>query len=655
MNPSTRPNLSSSDDDKYKLRISSTTSSTASIPLPKKRSSPTRMLRLPARRRLHRRVQALCLSALFVLCVFAFLSMNAERKTEEPEFLTHARKNAKLVDQGVGAVDPAAGYKAAVVFPQQESVADTNRAGNAGSALEKAVGSVLRAQKSPIVEEPPAVVVEPQVSMDEVLEKIDLLQAQFLDYLNGEEGRRGSSPRIFGGSLQNLTTPFDPVSTWTKLSQFSQYALQQNTYPKTEFLHLGRFARANLIAYTVLYDKPSLQAFLRPKGVKGEAFVKELEGVVEGLTRIVFPWFGETYKSIREMQEGMGRGEGGKEGIVFTTGRWHFELTIHAIMTLRKVHNCTLPIQVHYGGPNDLPQDMIRAINALPGTVAVDTVTNYFTSETSQFGGWSLKPFALLASSFTTVIFIDADALFFQDPITLLKSTTFQTHGQVFFHDRSLFRNDPVTWFRGINPQYTRYASGLRYMNGLSWHEMESGVMVVDKRMTGNLFALLVASVMNSKVERDEVTYKKMHGDKETYWISWDLLRVPYAFVPTYGGTVGYKDETTGAICGGLFHTDENHKPLWWNGGVVANKHHSQDDLFMKFEYAAFDTDADQIQWVWETPTTPFCLIPRYDWEIVELDAREKSLGQQFVDIYSDMKKDGWKAYLEQDLGKLLD
>ncbi|KAI9351469.1 mannosyltransferase putative-domain-containing protein [Obelidium mucronatum] len=414
---------------------------------------------------------------------------------------------------------------------------------------------------------------------------------------------------------------------------------------------MGRIGRANLIAYTILYDKTSIIPFLESSYDSGLDLEAQLYVLVQDLTSVLYPWMSPTFNSIKEMQSrySMAKSDGMvREGIIFTTGKWHFELTLHAIVTLRRVINCSLPIEVHYGGPEDLSPDMIDTFNALPNTVAVDTVSNFFTSETSQFGGWSLKPFALLASSFTRVIFIDADALFFQDPQTLLHSFTFQKHGQVFFHDRSLFRDDPVTWFREINPQYSHYASTLRYMNGLSWHEMESGVVVIDKSISGNLHALLMICNMNSKEERDAVTYKKMHGDKETYWISFDILRVPYAFVPTFGGTVGYKNETTGGICGGLFHTDENMKPLWWNGGVVANKWHSKDSTFMKFEYAAFDTDGDKIKWVWETPKTPFCLTPRYKWEVIELGSREKTFGNKFVEIYKDMQSTGWKSYLKE-------
>ncbi|KAJ3297891.1 hypothetical protein HDU79_001648 [Rhizoclosmatium sp. JEL0117] len=595
-------------------------------------TSPKRQpLRLP-RRRLHRRVQVLMLAAVFVVCLF-FVFRSRSQEPQKPEFVTH--KHSKL---------------------EQSANVQEGTVSNKKIPLHEAAHRILNVmEKDPVKKKEEIVPIEMTIPMEEIVKEIDLLQSQFMDYLNGEEGKL--FPRVFGGTLQSIKEPFNVQSVWIKINRYAREIADEGSYPRSQFLYMGRFARANLIAYTVLYDKPSLQPLLKPKSQSNEEFTAELERLVADLSKTLYPWMSPTFKSIKDIQTHFQTIPKGKpqEGIIFTTGKWHFELTVHAIMTLRKVLNCSLPIEVHYGGPSDLTPQMIKAFNALPNTVAIDTVTNYFTSETKKFGGWSLKPFALLASSFASVIFIDADALFFQDPHTLLHSATFAKHGQVFFHDRSLFRNDPVEWFRGINPHHTHYASTLRYMNGLSWHEMESGVVVVDKRVTGNLHALMAVCNMNSKVERDEVTYKKMHGDKETYWISWDLLRVPYSFVPTYGGTVGYKNSTTGAICGGLFHTDEHQRPLWWNGGVIANKHHNKDGQFMTFDYAAFDTDADKIKWDWETPTTPFCLMPRYDWEIVELNPREKGLGKQFVDIYVDIKERGWVKFLEDETKVPLD
>ncbi|KAI8610011.1 mannosyltransferase putative-domain-containing protein [Chytriomyces sp. MP71] len=490
---------------------------------------------------------------------------------------------------------------------------------------------------------------------------IDLLQARFLDFLNNEEGR--DEPAVFGGSLLNLTAPFNLHGTWSRVHS---YALQTRslTYNRTQFLHLGRRARALHIAHVLLHDQPSLLPFLVARRsitplleVDVAALRGELVEVVRDLTTLLYPWLAPTHRSIRAMQNHF-RDATEQTGIVICSGKWHFEMAVHLILTLRNVLNCTLPIEIHYAGPDDTTPRMLRAFRALPRVRAVNLLRS-FPDETRHWGGWSLKPYAALASAFRRVILVDADALFFADPRVLVEeSVRFRRFGQVFFHDRTLGAND-AWWFKEINPVRSRVADGLRYMGKdvprSSQHEMESGVVVVDKARSGVLHALLMVCKMNQKVERDGVTYHRVYGDKETFWISWELVRVPYAFTPSFGGTVGYLNDK-GHVCGGLFHTDERFKPLWWNGGVLANKHISKDAEFMKFEYAAFDTTGEKVEWEWETKTTPFCLGPQWpEKEVIALSTGEKERGARFVDLYRDIQKDGWEAYFQKNYGLSLE
>jgi len=58
-------------------------------------------------------------------------------------------------------------------------------------------------------------------------------------------------------------------------------------------------------------------------------------------------------------------------------------------------------------------------------------------------GGWALRPFAILASSFRKVILTDADTIFLQDPALLLKEPGFMDKGALFWHDRILGPANP--------------------------------------------------------------------------------------------------------------------------------------------------------------------------------------------------------------------
>lgn len=52
-----------------------------------------------------------------------------------------------------------------------------------------------------------------------------------------------------------------------------------------------------------------------------------------------------------------------------------------------------------------------------------------------------------------------------------------------------------------------------RWWSYRSAHEQESGVVVINKKRS--LLGLLATCKMNDKRERDQVTYKHIHGDKE--------------------------------------------------------------------------------------------------------------------------------------------
>ncbi|KAJ3121263.1 hypothetical protein HK100_012451 [Physocladia obscura] len=482
--------------------------------------------------------------------------------------------------------------------------------------------------------------------------EVDLIQAQLIDFLHGEQLSNHQGV-LFGGSVPRA---FDFAKTLDRLV-FLEMNNASVQYNKSDFLILARRAKTNLIAYKLLYDfyndsdnsefsnANNAEIFLIAQ--QPELRVR-LHAAVEDSTHLLYPWLLSKYKSIRDFQNSFKSvARENNAGIVFTTGMWHAELCLHAILSLRTVLNSTLPIEVHYAGPNDLTHAMREAFSRIPDVTTVD-ITEIFPGESDKVIGWSIKPFAILASRFRQVIFVDADALFFKDPgaAILQESRIYAENGQLFFHDRTLGHGHVVRFFADMNPNPTQFARTLRYMTKRSVHEMESGVVAVDKARTGVLHALLLVCKLNSVQER-EVLYKKVHGDKESFWFAWEILRVPYAFPQTFGGTVGYKNEL-GQICGGLFHTDEKEQPFWWNGGVLKNKHGSMNDGFMHFDYAAFDTTGVKVQWVWETETSPFCMESRFpEKEVIALGPILKEIGEKYVQIYKDLKDEGWKAFIE--------
>jgi hypothetical protein len=140
-----------------------------------------------------------------------------------------------------------------------------------------------------------------------------------------------------------------------------------------------------------------------------------------------------------------------------------------------------------------------------------DYVGKYYT----RFGGWAMKPFAMLASKFTELIMMDADVFFLQEPSILFENEGYKTTGSLFFYDRTLFANweKGPDWLRSFLPTMSPLVPKTRWFKGTSSHEQESGVVVMDKKKS--LLGLLSTCKLNGITERDEVVYKHVHGDKE--------------------------------------------------------------------------------------------------------------------------------------------
>ncbi|KAJ3112900.1 hypothetical protein HDU96_004026 [Phlyctochytrium bullatum] len=481
-----------------------------------------------------------------------------------------------------------------------------------------------------------------KISEDRLEHSIDATQIRFLDYLNGEMADLGQSD-VFGGMLA-ADSSYDVKHEWDQIHAYSKL-ISKERYNRTDFVQLGRRARSVYILYSVLYDKPELLPILATGGIELTNrtavvyFTKDLQALMKDIGEQLYWWLKPKFSNLHDLHTyPSGR------GIVMAVGNNHFEMALSTIASLRLVLGINLPIEVWYAGPSDLSPADVKLLSRFKGVRAMD-IWEYFDDEAKEIGGWAIKPWAVLASSFKEVILIDAEVNFLQNPESVIeRSEIFRKYGQLFYRDRTT-GSSQGKWFKSFISYPSNYAKNGRYLQGKSWHEMESGVVIVDKGRTGVFHGLLATCKLNSKIERDENTYKYVYGDKETFWISWEMMRVPYHFNPSYGGAIGYKDDR-GAVCGGLYHVDENRKPFWWNGGVVSNKNQGA-NLYLDFKYAAADVKASEVRWEWETDTRPFCITyENNSGSPTELSDSEKILASKYVLLYKDLKEKGVDQWL---------
>ena len=116
--------------------------------------------------------------------------------------------------------------------------------------------------------------------------------------------------------------------------------------------------------------------------------------------------------------------------------------------------------------------------------------------------------------------------------------------------------------------------------------------------------------MQNTGAVRDQTTYRVFWGDKETFWLAFELAELAYHFVPGYAGAIGTHTTIDGRddfcsehplhmIAGPHPHQQ---RPAWFNGSLRTDKMHGLLDLIAPNVWA---TDG---QWVFLEEGEAWCM-----------------------------------------------
>ncbi|KAF9969642.1 hypothetical protein BGZ73_007930 [Actinomortierella ambigua] len=332
------------------------------------------------------------------------------------------------------------------------------------------------------------------------------------------------------------------------------------------------------------------------------------------IEQVTFPWITSMYPSTFHLE---GTFRKGGRGIVMCVGNYHVIFARSAVKILREVIKTTLPIEIYYMGEGDLSLDHRQWFEKFDNVKTIDILTK-LDDKFSKLGGWAIKPFAILLSSFDEVLSMDADATFFEDPRVLFEDAAYQETGTLYFYDRTLFAgiDGPREWMRSFLPTMSNHPAKTRWFQLTGAHEQESGVVMIDKRM--HYSGLLAICKMNDRREREHVTYRQSWGDKETFWIGMEMVQEPYAFTPFYGGVIGDFGDAgeKDRICGNQLHFMADRRPIWWNGGLMRDKY-ADNKRYLKYQGYLYDEDGP-----WDFHTS--CITPRRKDAIREMPWKQR-------------------------------
>ena len=284
----------------------------------------------------------------------------------------------------------------------------------------------------------------------------------------------------------------------------------------------------------------------------------------------VFPW-------LRDRSKILDQASSRDKGIVMTIGNNFVTTGMQTIRALQQL-NSALPVVVFYAGVFDLANENVHKLVRLPGVELVN-LCDLLNCTTLDMDKWDTKPFALLASPFKETILMDADAIFVQNPAILFKDPGYILTGAVLFKDRTLFGGPSHTanWLKRVLPKpISERAQATRMYHGQTIHEVESGVVVMDKEK--HIFGLLTICLLNMGTFKEEM-HTWTHGDKESFWIGLEIIGEPYEIHPELPGSIGSIDRSVDErLCHGhLAHFDREGRLLWFNDGLAQAKRDDDD------------------------------------------------------------------------------
>ncbi|RHZ33821.1 hypothetical protein DYB26_007747 [Aphanomyces astaci] len=267
-------------------------------------------------------------------------------------------------------------------------------------------------------------------------------------------------------------------------------------------------------------------------------------------------------------------------GIVMTMSDAMVPIGASLVLELRSLGNSD-PIQVMHCLASDLSARSIDILTATDANLQVVDICRVLLDAdllpsvdiASEFQSYWLKPLALLLSSFDQVMLMDADNIFLRNPSLLWNSTQYTDTGTLFFYDRVIPSNWGLNEQRGGVSYLSTFLAQFPYhsfnltapkcpserLRGSAMfaqrtaHEQDSSLVLLDKRRAGRNVRNILWYLTTRLRFKQSTPFS--HGDKESFWLAFELGQVRYAFSPWAASVVaapGDMEAHPETLCGSL-------------------------------------------------------------------------------------------------------
>ncbi|MCJ1368627.1 hypothetical protein MMC16_007771 [Acarospora aff. strigata] len=247
----------------------------------------------------------------------------------------------------------------------------------------------------------------------------------------------------------------------------------------------------------------------------------QADALFEMLEQSLYPWIPSQYRSSLEWKQQLSG-----QGLVTCIPSKYITLGMTSLRGLRIIFGANLPIHVYYAGEDDLDPKSRELLEKIEN-VHTFSLAKIFSP---SLKGFQVKPFAILASGFAEVIWFDADLVFSTNPTNLFQDVGYKETGTLYFHDRPVLgwgneegASIDWSWVQGVIGRGSDFLRASHAFKGESSNIVDSSAVVMH--VSRNFPAMLAIAKMNLDAE----TYGHVWGDKETFWLGFELLRQPWS------------------------------------------------------------------------------------------------------------------------------
>lgn len=291
------------------------------------------------------------------------------------------------------------------------------------------------------------------------------------------------------------------------------------------------------------------------------------------------------------------------KGIIMCMHNGAVPMGLSLVRELRCLSNQEV-IQVYHCFPEEMSNasrtlllqadDNLEIVDVCTDLVAKGKLTE---DRAKHFRSWWIKPLAMYHTDIKEVLLLDVDDIFMRDPAVLRTTEGYKRTGTTFFYDRVLsskeFFNQDVDGEQYLKKllnefDYAKYglppgstpSDHLNIRTSYAWrrqtsHEQDSSLVAIDKSRAGQAL-----NVMFFLITEQHFVHEFSYGDKETFWISYELAKQEYFFSPWGVGDISsstnndlgkHEDSLCGSIVQYIPEDDDTPELLYVNGKALLN------------------------------------------------------------------------------------